>query len=325
MVTYTEPTGEQLDFTGATPYDEPTGEVLDISLTIQRVQLAARTLQTTRIVPEITGAGTASAQLSGRTLQTTRAVPRFGFANWILDGDEMGAPFDEIATHDTLTLAFRVQTAKLTNVLRPLKSDQGQVAKLTTDDGGFVAVDRANGANTFDLIPPVNRKPLRQEGDVHVSRYEEDLVSQKVDEWNVELEFMKDADRTDSPSISETRDSGEWAFDTRYGQIVTQRVDATFLGTGSDGVPRFEVVTRLTFDQAHVFEAALSLLDGQRVRQIPDGDNVAVDETGGANTLAVTSPTPNVVASGDYVVTEWESERLSDAFQEVSVKIAETG
>lgn len=284
----------------------------------------SRSLSLTRAVPEATGAGTATSQLSTRSLQTTRDVPRIGFVNWVLDGQEIPGVFDEIATNDTLALAFRVQTETLTNVLRPLKTDQGQVGKLTTDTGGFVAVDRANGANTFDLIPPVRRKPLRQEGTVHVNRYEEDLISQEVNEWNVELDLLQAANRTDSPSSSDTPDAGEWAFDTRYGQIATARVDAEFLGTGDDGVARFELTTRLTFEQAHVFEAALSKLDGQRVRQIPDGDNVAVDETGGANTLDVVSPTPDVVASGEYVCTEWESERLSDAYQQVSLTIAET-
>lgn len=289
------------------------------------VNAPARTLALDRAVPEATGAGTATADAPSRTLRTTRDVPRIGFVNWVLDGAEVPGVFDEVATHDTLTLAFRVQTDTLTDILRPLKTDQGQVAKLTTDSGGFVAVDRANGNNTFDLIPPVERKPLRQEGNVHVEGYEEDLVSQEVNEWNVELNFMESANRTDVPSIDETPDSGEWAFDTRYGQIATQRVDAEFLGTGSDGVPRFELVARLTFEQAHVFEAALAKVDGQRVRRIPDGDNVAVDETGGDVTVDVTSPTPDVVTSGDYTVTEWESERISDAYQELSLQIAETG
>jgi len=291
---------------------------------------------------------------NGGTLGTTSDV-------WVIGGHPLPGQFDETATYRSLTLSFRLQTEALLDRARSLKTNDNQISVLTTDNGGFTAVDRAGGANTYQVDPPTDREPLRQPGTHHVARYEEELVGQQdVSEWNVELELIRNADRTDRPSISATEqvpvgngdgftlgttdgatlgtsDGGTlgspngderprdwWGLGTRYGDILTQRVDGEFLGTGADGVPRFELMTRLTFQQAHVFEAALAKVDGQRVRQIPDGDNVAVDETGGDVTLDVTSPTPDVVASGDYTVTEWQSERISDVYQEVSVKIAET-
>jgi hypothetical protein len=104
---------------------------------------------------------------------------------------------------------------------------------------------------------------------------------------------------------------------------VTDRVDADFLGTGAKGVERFEVVMRLDFRQTHVFEAALSRLDGVRVRQISDAPNLPVDDTGGDNTLTVTSPTPETVANGDYIALGWSSRRLNDEFAEVSLQMAQ--
>lgn len=260
-----------------------------------------------------------------QTLQFDTLNPLIGYTVWALDGQQVGAETGEIATHRSLTLSLRAQTSTLTNVLRPLKSDEGQVDVLVTDSGGFVAVDRADGGNTFQLDPPVGRQPLRQIGDYHVRRYEEDLVSQDVDEWDVEIEFVPDANRTDAPGISETPSGDEWGFTTRYGTIATDRVDAQFLGTGSDGVERFEVTARLTFDQSLAFEAALSTVEGVRVRSIPDATNVAVDDTGGEATLTVDSPTNDVLADGDYVVLDWESTRLNDDWQEIAFEIADEG
>lgn len=264
----------------------------------------------------------------------------FAQPNWQIDATGAGEATSETATAQSLTLSFRATSDTLTAALRPLKSDEGKVAVVNKDDGGFVAVDRANGANTFTLEPPSRRTPLRQQGDFHVRRYEEDLVSQDVGEWEVEIEFVRGADRTDTPSINDaltgavfdwTFDQAfsrnkSWAFITRYGTIATDRVDADFLGTGADGVERFELTTRLTFEEAHAFEAALSLLAGQRVKSVPDAPNLVIDETSGdANTLTIDSPRNNEVADGDYVVSEWESRRVTEAYQEVSLIIGTSG
>ena len=249
----------------------------------------------------------------------------FRTSGWQINGNVPGRVTAEVATFETLELTIRATSSTLTTALRPLKSNEGQVDVLVTDNGGFIAIDRANGENTFTVDPADRRKPLRQYGEYHVRRYEEELVSQEVGEWTVELELVRNADRTDAPSISETVETGEWGFTTRYGTIATDRVDADFLGTGADGVERFELTTRLTIDQAHVFEAALSLLAGQRTKVVPDAPNLAIDETSGdANTLTINSPSDAEVSDGDYVVTEWESRRITDAYQEVSVTIGQT-
>jgi len=264
-------------------------------------------------------------------------------AFWRIDGEGVPIATAETATDRTLSLTFRVQSGVLSSVLRPLKSDEGKVATLDTDDGGYVAVDRADGGNTYQIEPPTDRRPLRQPGAYHVERYEEELVSQSVDEWDVEIDFVPAANRTDTQSINEAAsgaafdwtfdqaftyntDSGDpqWGFTTRYGTIATERVDAEFAGRGEGGVRRFDLTARLTFDQALAFEAALSRLGGVRVRSIPDATNQAVDETSDdAATVTVESPNEGTVPSGEYAVVEWESTRLNEAFQSVAFTLAE--
>lgn len=245
-------------------------------------------------------------------------------ALWSIGGYSLSRVTDETVTSQTLTLRWRVTTDDLETIVRPLKSDEGKVDIIGTDDGGFVAVDRANGSNTYTLDPPAPRKPLRKDTTWHVNRYEEDLVSQEVGEWTVEIEFLRGVDRTDTPSLSQTVATDEWGITTRYGTIATDRVDADVIGTGDGGVKRIEITTRLTFDQAHVFESALARLGAARVRDIPDAPNEAVDDTSN-NVATVTLDTPDsqtVVGDGTYIVTEWDSTRLTDAYQSVSVTLA---
>jgi len=289
--------------------------------------LPRRDLKVSRATPDVTGLGTVTTDLPLRTLEILRQSSGFGFKFWIVDGDTLRTPTSETASDTTLSIVFRVESSTLNDTLRPLKSNQGKAKLLRTDDGGFTVVDRANGGNTFDVLPPVNRLPLRQRSDYHVESYEESLVSQTVDEWDVELELLRTANRTDSPSINESRASDEWAFDTRYGQIATERIDAEFVGRGEGGVRRFEITARLTKEQSHVFEAALNRLDGARIREIPDATNVAVDDTDDdAATLGVTTPVSDtIVSDGDYVVIEpYNSRRLNDGFQEIEFVVAET-
>jgi len=296
------------------------------SATVQptTVTLKATTTQTATN-PNAATFGLGTATIVASTEQSTSTVQSAlaGYSDWVIGGQPINTRTDEITTHNLLTLAFRVSRQTLTNAVRPLKSDEGKVDVLITDDGGFVAIDRANGSNTYDISPPLSRQPLRQAGDYLVDRYEESVVEQTGNEWDVELELVPEADRTDSPSISQTPATDEFGFDTRYGQIATGSVDAELTGTGEGGVERYELIARLTFDQAHVWRAAFARTDGSRIKEIPDAPNVARDETDDdANTLTLTSPDQDTISDGSYVVLDWESERLNDAYQQITFTLA---
>lgn len=457
---------------------------------------------------------------------------------WTIAGAKVAPVLEEVAGYQTLELSVRVPTDVLTSSLRPLKENQGQLSTRPTDSGGYRAIDRANGNNTYAVQPPGRRQPLRRQTDYLVRSYSESLVRQETDQWTVDLELVPAASRTDTPSsnigyaldfdgqddsvvandvssiqydpntddhtisffmkpqdlllaseeflfskISEeadylasiqtngdlewivipssgpssqslaslpdlmveeervlvqlevdntsgttiyintdqvatnseswssaaqdtaapdlyigARQSGssavdtfngaidefqihgktlsaserqtifdggavtdqrlvyydfdegpgsttvadaeggpngtvngatfksptglaEWGFDTRYGQVLSDRVDAQFEGSGDGGVERFELTARLTFDEARLVEAALAKLSGVRIRTIADGDNVVVDDTNGDMTVTVTAPANDVVSDGDYVALDWESTRLNDAFQSVALTL----
>jgi len=290
------------------------------------VTVSARSLAVGRVLPVVVGVGVAAVGVASRPLILSRRVPRVGYTDWIVGGDPIARVTDETATRSQLALTARVTQTDLLDTIRTLKSDEGKVDVLGTDAGGYTAVDRAGGDNTFEIIPPVSRLPLRRQTDIHVESYEETLVSADLGEWDVELELIPTATRTDTPSASETVAPGEWGFETRYGTLATDRVTADFVGTGADGVDRFEIRTPLLKEQAHVFEAALAQLGGVGVQQVPDATNVAIDDAPGDPAI-VTVDAPDgqtVVDDGDYVVLDWESTRLNDRFQEVEFELGTT-
>lgn len=280
--------------------------------------------------PEATISGVFTLDAPVQSLEAGHESALIGWADWVLDGDAVATPTDEIATHRLVSLSLRADTSLVTDVLRSLRSDEGKLDVRTYDDGGYTAVDRADGDNTFDVTPPVTRLPLRQEGEYHVARYEESLVSQDVGEWDVTVDLQHATNRTDSPSIDESRDADEWSFETRYGTIATDRVSAEVAGTGEDGVERVELEATLTFEQAHVFEAAMARLDAVRVKRVADSTNEPRDDSpDDGNTLDVTPPDDapdDVVSAGEHVVMgEFESRRLNDSWQRVSFEVAPVG
>jgi len=266
----------------------------------------------------------------------------------------------ETATPARLTLTFRVSRADLLSVFRPLKSDEGKYRVFADDSGGYRAVDTAGGANTYRLSPPASRRPLRRDVDIHIDRYEEELVETTGDEWDVTLELVPAASRSDIgrvglpeqvPAVESTGGTlgdaagftlgGEagatlgtattlpldwWGFESVNGTIATDRVDADVTGVGEGGVDRATLTLKLTFDQAYALETALAQNRGTRVRTIEDGTNRAVDETAdGSNTLTITSPDEDTLPSGEYVVVEpFESTRLNDSWQVVELEIVPT-
>ena len=320
----TQTPGPTLERLIGVPAAALTAETPDPSLAYE-IATPAATLTAETPEPEVTGVGDVGVSVPADTLEAQTPGPVVGFAHWHLDDDELKTATGETATHRSVILSLRMDTEGMLNRVRKVKRHEGRVDVLVTDDGGFTAVDRADDENTFDLVPPATRRPLRDAGGYHVAAYEETLVSADVGEWDVTVEFVRADNRDDEPSLDETADADEWEIDTRFGTLATDRVSADFAGTGADGVERFEVGLTLTFAQAHVLEAALARLDGARIREIPDGPNAPVDDTPDAgNTLGIDAPgSDDVVPNDEYVVVEpFESERLNDEFQRISLEIA---
>jgi hypothetical protein len=333
---------------GTTKHPTLAGAVVNIPAT-------ALTVATRAATPS--GTGGTQIEPSATPVAVPTRPPTLGVNAWLINNEYIGQVTGETRTPRTLSVTTRVQTNVLTNVLRSLKRNAGKVAVRPTDDGGWTAVDRAAGENTVGVTPPIRRQALRTSGQYHVDQYNEELITQDGGDWDVSLDLIETAPRTDGETTSDVADAvgfpvsfpapfvgvgddgagfpwmfgqsfsrrsgSEWLLVTPANTLITSRVDADVVGTGQTGVKRFRLTVRLTFRQARIFESELSRLAGARVREIPDATNVAVDDTGGNAILGVNAPGGTVVSSGEYVVVEaWESTRLSEAYQEVAIVIA---
>jgi len=240
-----------------------------------------------------------------------------------LRGFPIGETTSETATTRTLTLSLRVRTGKPLQRVRELKTDEGKLSVLTTGDGGYQTVDRADGANTFTLTPPPRRRPLRRATEYHVASYDEELVSSDLGEFDVEIEFVASETRRDTNSIDETPAADEFGLTTRYGTIAAD-ARADLLGTGRNGVEKYELVATLTFKQATAFVSAVNRLAATRVQTVADGTNRIRDESSDdAATLTIDAPGgQDTVPDSTYVVVDWSTTRLNDAFEEVSLTVA---
>jgi hypothetical protein len=107
--------------------------------------------------PIASGDGVTHVGPPATTVGVATRGPTLGVDAWLIDNEYIGQETGETRTPKTLSLTTRVRTSVLTSVLRPLKTDEGKVAVLPTDDGGWTAVERADGANTFSVTPPIRR------------------------------------------------------------------------------------------------------------------------------------------------------------------------
>jgi len=148
---------------------------------------ATQALSLSLPTPEAGGTGPVGLSPATQTLSLSLLQADAGYESWVLEDDAIGRVTAESATNRTVSLTARIDSDALESTLRPLKTDEGKVDVIGTDDGGFRAIDRANGGNSFELQAPIQRQPLRRLGTVHVLRYEETLISQDVGEWDVDI------------------------------------------------------------------------------------------------------------------------------------------
>lgn len=243
-----------------------------------------------------------------------------GFANWKIDGQSITSITDEIREWDGLTLTFQTDVSTVTNHLRALDGQAGKVELIERADGGFIAVDRADGDNTYAVSPPVQRQPLRVDGDFLVDEYDEEVSDQQGDHYEVTLQLIPDADRETTNALAETADAGEWTFEFDTGTIATSRVSAELDAVGKNGTPGKRLTLILDNDQATVLEESASKLAAVRIREVPDGDNVAEDNSeGDTNTVTVSSPDTDTFPDGSYVVQEWETTMQNNDWQRVRI------
>lgn len=242
--------------------------------------------------------------------------------NWRVGGLQLYEHVSDTREWDALTLTFRAEKTHLLNRIRPLDRYSGKLDILEKADGGFLAVDRQDGNNTYRIVPPADQEPPRLELDYLVDEYNEELVDQQGNIYRASIKFVPETPRETTSSLAETAATGEWEFQFETGTIATKRVHQEIKGQASEGVAGKQLRLVLEPDQVKVLEESASHLEGVRVREVPDGENVAEDNTATErNTVHIVSPNQDVLSTGDYRVTGWKTEFVNEDFYRVNLSV----
>lgn len=241
------------------------------------------------------------------------AIPNYQF-----NGSQVSSLVEEIRTWDTMTLSFRVSKKTLTDSLRPVLQGAGKVDVVDTIQGGFDAVDRANGGNTVDVVAPTDRQDVRSVDKWKVEEYSEEVVDTGGEEWEVEVEMVPEKEKrydneygTLSNPDSLSRPSNSWwKFEFENGDVVTRRVVTDVERTPDKTFKHAELSIVATPDEVRRMEENAGLLGAVNERDVPDGSDVIVDSTGSdRNVVTITPPAEgeDTIEPGEYIVQDFET------------------
>lgn len=241
---------------------------------------------------------------------------------WQLDNDDLGELVSEKRKWQTLKLKIRTQDP---TVARRMKDRAGELEVIPKSDGSYKAVDRAGGLNTFDLFPPSGREDVRTSQKYLAQNYNESVIDQQGNTYEVTLSLMAEDPKTKAEDYGTTaKGNNEWKFSFDAGEIATTRVKHNVARLGEKGVEGLQLNMGLEASETIIVEESLRRLNGVTVRDVPDGENIAEDDsTGQVCTVNVQIPdrATGDVESGDYVVSEYNTNWLNEAFYRVKLKM----
>lgn len=297
------------------------------AITPTDLAMPASTVSLSTPEPDVEPTSPAPVEAPTSTVSLSSPTPDLGYEAWSIDGTPVPGLTSETRTWQDLELAFRAPAARRNNDLRPLDSRAGSVDVITDSNGEFRSMDRAGGANTYGLVPPISRDPPRTPRDYRVDDYSDEMLDQRGADFRVSLTLVADESRTDSNGLAESRSDGEWLFELPRATVATARVGQAVATGSKDGEATKSVELVLDAGQTEAVESSLTALEAVTVHEVPDGENFAVDESPGSlSTVSVTAPAggDDILPSGEYAAVEWESEWRSEDSYLVSLELVET-
>ncbi|UBF23117.1 hypothetical protein HCTV-16_gp134 [Haloarcula virus HCTV-16] len=240
---------------------------------------------------------------------------------WQLNGNDLGELISEQRKWQRLKL--RVRTKDPT-VARQLRDRAGEYDLIPKSDGTYKAVDRAGGLNTFDLFPPSGRSDVRTTQKYLAKNYDETLIDQSGEVYEVKVDLVAEDPKQKQQNYGTlSPGNSEWKFAFDAGDVTTRRVNKNIANVGQGGVEGVKLDIGLEADEVKVLEESLRKLNGATIRKVPDGENVVEDESAGqTNTVDITSPLNAGISfeDGEYVVSEYTTNWLNEAFYRVTLK-----
>jgi len=280
----------------------------------------------------------ATAEVVGQTLTITPLEAIRFLPDWaIFPGPRIVEDTqEEVRTHDSLTITWRVTEELLVDVLRPQLSQSGKVDVVERIDGGFDAVPRASEANEIQLQPATGREDIRPIRTYYVDDYEETPRGTGAGEWEVEVELIPEKEKAhdnehgtfgSEPTLSADQtehlgqfqlgaedigadDSDFWYFQFDFGDVLSRRVSADVERSPNDTIPGATLNIVVLKDEARVIEENAGKLGAKYLREVPDGEDLLEDTSNGnRNTVTISPPDvgTNTLEPGDYLIDSFET------------------
>lgn len=266
-------------------------------------------------------------RLSSTELSGVASLDTFGgFVDWRINGRSIQAFIDEERTWQELTLSFRPDVAEVEG-LREVDRGAGKLEIVEYSDGDYRVIDRSSGDNKIVAEPPVTRRELRTHNDYHLEEYDEQVKDQTGETYEVDLTLVADSPKESVENGSVEPESDEWLFEFVDGDVATDRVERE-VGRGGKSIEgSTELSLAVQTEEAIIIEGSLNRLAAIDLREIPDGTDLAEDETSDdRNTVTISTPDERdpdelFLKSGEYVVEHYTTTLINDEFQQVNLEI----
>lgn len=246
---------------------------------------------------------------------------------WLInDGIGFVDNVEEIRTFDALELSGHTTLEAVRETLRPLRENAGSFDIRDRSDGGFVAIDTADGDNTHTISAPDDRRPLRMQKKWLVADYDEEMLDTQGERYEVELELIPQESKRQYSGLSDEERDPEvhWLFEFEAADMATPAVSAEILESHSDGVEAVGLDMELYQPQVRKLEESCRRLAAVDVVEQFDGGNRAKDQSPGeVNTVWMEPPEggDKTVDPGWYVVEDYEVEWTDELFYHVDVEL----
>ena len=218
---------------------------------------------------------------------------------WQVDRERV-RPSAVEASAETLSLTFTVERE---NIERWHEYDRaGDITTETGFGGAFRALGRGGDAGT-EVRPSFKRmRPFKPSTDYRVAGYAEQQVA--PDRFEVTLELQRVRNRAEAfPALAQT---GAYEIALSHGTVgLSERQVGQINRDGAAAGAEVSLEVRVSDEQAGALLDNLGYPGGVVARSVPDGPDQRVDETGGRQTVTLSTPADAAIAGGDWYVTDW--------------------
>lgn len=226
--------------------------------------------------------------------------------DWAIDSDRIDPETIEV-TPDTLSIEFVVDRSQIEHWRQYERA--GDVNVETGYGGSFRAVDRSGRTDAIHIDPPTSSQPPFDASRYYISDYSEEQLG--PGRYRLELTAQRLTNRADVYDVGDQSGS-PWTIDLKTGAISLENTQVGRIEERSGSTTGAQVTLSLLVsdEQAAAIMDSLGYPKGVVERQIPDGEDQLVDESG-RQTMSLEVPPGASIEPGRWFAIEWTVNRWS--------------